>query len=60
MLFAILGILGFGVSFLAMALCAWKFFDALAEIMRSDSAPPKKMSRPKWAAGKESREHDTA
>ena len=59
MLFAILGILGFGVSFLAMALCAWKFFDALAEIMRSDSAP-QKMSRPKWAEGKESREHDTA
>lgn len=41
MLFAILGILGFGVSFLAMALCAWKFFDALAEIMRGDSIPPK-------------------
>ena len=50
MLFAILGILGFGVSFLAMALCAWKFFDALAEIMRGDSGP-KKISRPK-AAGR--------
>ena len=51
MLFAILGILGFGVSFLAMALCAWKFFDALAEIMRGDSGP-KKNKPPEVGSGK--------